>query len=172
MSKTQQEIDGLAQELVTLARAANISLSTAESCTGGGIATAITEIPGCSRVFKGGIIAYADFVKTSQLHVPADLIEKHGAVSEPVALAMAEGANTALGTDMAVSVTGIAGPGGGTDDKPVGTVWIAIARKGCATAAHLFELPNTGRADIRLWATREALKMLCEAIENHKCPGK
>jgi len=171
MSKTRQEIDELALNLVALARAANINLSTAESCTGGGISTAITAVPGSSHMFKGGIIAYANSVKTAQLHVPAGLIEKHGAVSEPVALAMAEGANTALKTDMAISVTGIAGPDGGTEDKPVGTVWIAIAQKGRSTAAHLFEFTNTGRKNIRLCATNEALRMLCEAIENQKCTG-
>ncbi len=165
MNKSEQKIENLTQELLALARAAKITISTAESCTGGGIATAITAVPGCSRVFKGGIIAYANSVKTTQLQVPARLIKKYGAVSEPVALAMAEGANSALNTDIAVSVTGIAGPGGGTDDKPVGTVWIAIAQKGKPATAYLFEFTNTGRADIRQNAVKQALEILHTAIE-------
>ncbi len=165
MSKTQQDIEHLARKLVKLAQKDKLSLCTAESCTGGGIGAAITGVPGASQVFMGGIIAYANSVKTSHLHVPDQMIERYGAVSEPVACAMAEGANNALGTDIAVSVTGIAGPNGGTADKPVGHVWIALAHKGRPTLAHCFNFQDLGRENIRLDATKQALKIVCQAFE-------
>ncbi|NGP89953.1 competence/damage-inducible protein A [Fodinibius halophilus] len=101
-------------------------LATAESCTGGYIANAVTDIPGSSRYFKGGVNAYSNEVKTTQLGVRKDTLEKHGAVSKAVALQMAKGAAKRLNADIAISTTGIAGPGGGTDKKPVGTVWIGF----------------------------------------------
>ncbi|WP_138429573.1 competence/damage-inducible protein A [Fodinibius saliphilus] len=101
-------------------------LATAESCTGGYVANAITNIPGSSRYFKGGISAYSNEVKMNQLGVNGESIEQYGAVSKAVALEMAEGAAKQLGTDMAISTTGVAGPGGGTEEKPVGTVWIGF----------------------------------------------
>ena len=104
--------------------------ATAESCTGGLISGALTAIPGSSEVVLGGIVAYANSVKTALLGVPAPVIAEHGAVSAPVAAAMAEGARTALGADVAVAVTGVAGPGGGTADKPVGLVWFGLATAG------------------------------------------
>lgn len=104
-----------------------LSVATAESCTGGLIAERITDVPGSSDYFNGGVVAYSNEAKASLLGVPAALIEKHGAVSEPVARAMAEGAREKFGSDFAVATTGISGPSGGTPEKPVGLVWIALS---------------------------------------------
>lgn len=106
-----------------------LTLSTAESCTGGSIAARITSVAGSSAYFKGSVVAYSNEVKTSMLHVSAETLEKHGAVSEQTVIEMVKGAMNALETDCAVATSGIAGPGGGTKEKPVGTVWIAAAYK-------------------------------------------
>lgn len=103
------------------------TLATAESCSGGLIAHAVTNVAGSSAVFLGGVVAYSNEAKMKFLGVAADTLEQHGAVSEPVAAAMASGARTAFASDWALGVTGIAGPGGGTADKPVGLVYISIA---------------------------------------------
>ena len=103
------------------------TLSTAESCTGGNIAHLITSVPGSSDYFIGSVISYANRIKTQLLGIDGKLIEKHGAVSEPVVKAMAEGARILLKTDFAVATSGIAGPDGGTEEKPVGTLWTAVA---------------------------------------------
>jgi len=105
----------------------NLTLATAESCTGGSIAGMITGHPGSSGHFLGGIVAYDNAVKQNLLNVPAEILEAHGAVSQPVVEAMAEGARKALHTDYAIATSGVAGPGGGTEAKPVGTIWIAVA---------------------------------------------
>ncbi|MCM1067976.1 MAG: CinA family nicotinamide mononucleotide deamidase-related protein [Muribaculaceae bacterium] len=107
-------------------RSRGYTLATAESCTGGNIAHLITAIAGCSDVYRGGVVSYANEVKSGVLGVDADVIAAHGAVSEPVVRAMAEGAARVCGADCAVATSGIAGPGGGTPDKPVGTVWIGV----------------------------------------------
>lgn len=109
--------------------AKNLTLSTAESCTGGSIAARLTSVPGSSDYFQGGVVAYSNEVKTRLLHVSAETLEKHGAVSQETVIEMARGAMDALKTDCAVSTSGIAGPGGGSPEKPVGTVWIAAAYK-------------------------------------------
>jgi nicotinamide-nucleotide amidase len=105
-----------------------LSVATAESCTGGLIAERITDVPGSSAYFRGGVVAYSNEAKASLLGVPEDLLEAHGAVSEPVVRAMAEGARERFGSDLAVATSGISGPDGGTPEKPVGLVWIALAR--------------------------------------------
>ncbi len=169
MTTIKDDINAAANALITQAQAKNITLATAESCTGGLIGGALTAISGASRVFMGGIIAYDNAVKQELLHVPAELITNQGAVSRDVAEAMARGAVNALNVDMAVSVTGIAGPGGGTAKKPVGTVWIGTAQRGPANIvivqAKLFQFGPIGRDNIREHSCLEALKLLQNITE-------
>lgn len=134
-------------------------LSTAESCTGGTIANRITDVSGASRVFGHGWVTYANEAKHQHLGVPMDLIETHGAVSEEVARAMAEGALKHSGADHALAVTGIAGPTGGTPEKPVGTVWIALASKNAETWAQKRFSPGS-RDRFKLLTSQAALDML------------
>lgn len=124
---SDQDAD-LARALVGLLRDRRQIITTAESCTGGALASAITDVPGASAVFGHGFVTYANEAKFHHLGVPPGLLEEHGSVSEAVALAMANGALAASGADIAISLTGIAGPDGGTVEKPVGTLWMAIAR--------------------------------------------
>ena len=119
-----------AELVLDLLRARDLTLATAESCTGGLVAARLTDVPGSSDVFLGGIVAYADEVKIAQLGVPEGVLAEHGAVSEEAAAAMAQGARARLGADVAVSVTGVAGPGGGTGEKPVGLVFLHAAGPG------------------------------------------
>jgi nicotinamide-nucleotide amidase len=105
----------------------NLTLSTAESCTGGRIASMITSVPGSSNYFKGSIVAYSNEIKESVLGVPSAIIEEYGAVSKEVVEKMAQGVRKKFGTDLAIAVSGIAGPAGGTDEKPVGTTWICVS---------------------------------------------
>lgn len=129
--------DDLAVRVVERLRASGLTLATAESCTGGGVGDAVTAIPGSSACFLGGVIAYANEIKAGLLGVPPATLVEHGAVSEPVAMAMARGACAALGSDLGVGITGLAGPGGGSAEKPVGTVHIAVCRTVCtANGAH------------------------------------
>lgn len=102
-------------------------LATAESCTGGLLASTLTDTPGSSEWFAGSVVAYSNEVKAKLLGVPQDVLEKHGAVSEPVVLAMAEGVLKSVGAHVSVAISGVAGPGGGSEEKPVGTVWMAWA---------------------------------------------
>jgi nicotinamide-nucleotide amidase len=125
----------LAQVVLDTARAAGVTIATSESCTGGLVSGALTAIPGSSDVFLGGVVSYADDVKTAVLGVDPALLTSFGAVSEPVARAMALGAVDVTGADYSVAVTGIAGPSGGTEDKPVGTVWFAVASPSGVSAA-------------------------------------
>ncbi|HEY1565196.1 MAG TPA: nicotinamide-nucleotide amidohydrolase family protein [Gaiellaceae bacterium] len=147
------------EELVlSLAAARGLRLATAESCTGGLVAARLTDVPGSSASFVGGVVAYADEVKRSELDVPEELLAEHGAVSAEVAAAMAEGARRRLGADVAVAVTGVAGPGGGTAEKPVGRVYLhASGREG--SLARMLDLPGE-REQIRVRATVTALHLL------------
>ena len=164
MNPLLKDIFAEAALVVSQANEENIRIATAESCTGGLIGAAITAISGSSGCFSGGIIAYDNSVKTGQLHVPADMIETHGAVSEQVASAMAKGVLEALNVDLAISVTGIAGPSGGTAEKPVGTVWMGLATKERVTAK-LFEFGDIGRNKVRDYTCYEALKMLHNTVK-------
>ena len=137
-------------------------LGVAESCTGGLIAHSLTNFSGSSEWFKGGVVAYANSVKESLLHVPGAVLAEHGAVSEETVLAMARGVCKALGTEAGLSVSGIAGPSGGSADKPVGTVWVAWAISGHVDAK-CFHFSGT-RADIKSQAAHAALEGLAERL--------
>jgi nicotinamide-nucleotide amidase len=147
--------------LATLLRDARLRLVTAESCTGGLIAAACTALAGSSDWFERGFVTYSNDAKTEAIGVDAALIAAHGAVSAEVARAMAEGALAHSKADLAIAVTGIAGPGGATPGKPVGTVWIALARVGGATDAELLAL-HGDRAAIREQTVQHALRRLVE----------
>src|SRR3990172_8179142 len=149
-------ISAAAKRLGSLLADSGRSLSVAESCTGGLVAGAITSIPGSSRYFRGGVVAYHNSVKTSLLHVPPDLIAGHGAVSREVALAMAEGVLSRFRADLAIAVTGVAGPGGGSRGKPVGTVWVAVVARGGVRHAHRFRF-HGGREAVRREAVRASV---------------
>ena len=135
-----------------------LTLATAESCTGGLVAHLITEVPGSSAYLRGAIVAYADEVKRAELGVPADVLVAHGAVSAQVALAMADGVRARLGTDLGVGVTGVAGPDGGTEAKPVGLVYVAVAGRGPAEVRR-FHWPGDRSENKRLSA-EAALELL------------
>jgi nicotinamide-nucleotide amidase len=151
------------EQVAAMLRTDGLTLGVAESCTGGLLAARITELAGSSDYFKGGIVAYANEVKVALAAVPSELIERHGAVSQEVAEALAEGARTQLETDLGVGVTGVAGPGGGTEEKPVGLVWIAVAGPGEARTVRSINLPG-GRFDIRDRATTIAMHLLRRAL--------
>jgi nicotinamide-nucleotide amidase len=148
----------IAEHVLALARARGLTLATAESCTGGLVAARLTDIPGSSAAFVGGVVAYSNELKVQELGVPAELIERHGAVSAEVAEAMARGARERLGADVAVSVTGIAGPDGGTAEKPVGLVYLH-AEGPDGGAAREFSFPGD-RASIRARSVVGALHLV------------
>jgi len=135
MTPNDAELEDLARRLGVVLLARNLRVGTAESCTGGWITKALTDVPGSSQWLEGGIVAYSNAAKSALLGVPAALIAAHGAVSEKVVRAMAEGARARLGVSLAVAVSGVAGPDGGTPEKPVGTVWLAWANGRDTTAA-------------------------------------
>jgi competence/damage-inducible protein CinA-like protein len=149
---------GVEELVLSLAGARGLRLATAESCTGGMVAARLTEVPGSSVSFVGGVVAYSDDVKRAELGVPEKLLVKHGAVSAEVAAAMAEGARERLRADVAVSVTGVAGPGGGTPEKPVGLVYVHAAGPD-SSLSRVLDLPGD-RGQIRLRATVTALHLL------------
>jgi PncC family amidohydrolase len=124
---TDDQLVALAERLQDICVLRGITVGTAESCTGGLVAHVLTEVPGSSGYFAGGIVSYSNAIKERDLGVAADVIARHGAVSAQTARAMATGARLRLGVDVAVSVTGIAGPGGGTDEKPIGLTYIGVA---------------------------------------------
>lgn len=150
-----------AENLVEILKTAGLVCATAESCTGGGVGAAITAVAGSSEVFAGGVISYSNEVKRNVLGVESATLEKFGAVSSQTAGEMAVGARNLLKVDLAVSLTGIAGPSGGTEEKPVGLVWFAIANKdGVRTEKAIF--PGN-REEVRNAAVLHAIGMLTVA---------
>lgn len=153
----------LARNLLQLCRDRGWMIVTAESCTGGLIAGALTEIPGSSDVVDRGFVTYSYPSKTDLLGVPADMLEAHGAVSEPVARAMADGAIAASSAQVALSVTGVAGPGG-SEAKPEGMVWFGFAIEGRQTETQVMEFGAVGRANVRQAAVEFALAHAAKLI--------
>jgi len=149
-----------AEKLLADARVKGLKIATAESCTGGLVAGLLTEIAGSSDVFERGFVTYSDRAKQDSLGVPGAMIRQHGAVSEPVARAMAEGAIRNSGAQLAIAITGIAGPGGGSDEKPVGLVHITAARAGEATLHRECRFGDIGRSEVRLASVATAIEML------------
>jgi nicotinamide-nucleotide amidase len=142
-----------------------LMIATAESCTGGLVGAALTAIAGSSDVFERGFVTYSNEAKQEMIGVPGEVIARFGAVSEECAHAMAEGALRHSRADIAVSITGIAGPGGGTPQKPVGLVWIACAMKGAATQARRLHLADRDRTQIRRSAAISALEMIVAQLD-------
>ncbi len=151
------------EQVVSLLTEKNITLATAESCTGGSLGKIITSVPGASAIYGYGFITYANEAKEKILGVPHEILSSVGAVSPETALAMAEGARKVSGSDIAVSVTGIAGPGGGTKEKPVGLVYIAIATEDKTTFRKL-NLSGS-RDEVRSKTCDEVFKLISEFIK-------
>lgn len=156
-------MNALATQILDLYKHHNLGIATAESCTGGMLAAALTAIPGSSSVFERGWVTYSNQAKHDELNVGLDDLVKFGAVSEVVAIAMAQGALDNSPADVAVSITGIAGPDGGSPEKPVGLVHFACTRRGHPPlhSQHIF---SGNRDEIRLQATRTALNLLQERL--------
>ena len=151
------------EELGKLLASKKLTLSTAESCTGGGIAATITSVAGSSEYFMGGVVAYSNEVKIDLLHVSAETLEKHGAVSRETVMEMAAGAMKTLKTDCAIATSGIAGPGGGSAEKPVGTIWIAVAYKNEIVTA--MQTGDNGRQKNVQNTIQNALDLLLEMLK-------
>ena len=156
-----------ATALLAVLRAAGLKLATAESCTGGLVAGALTEIAGSSDVLERGFVTYSNAAKVGMLGLDRELIRDHGAVSREVAIAMAAGAVRCSAADIAVAVTGVAGPGGGSTEKPVGLVHFAVARPGEAPLHCERRFGDIGRSEVRLASVREALSLLAAALSEN-----
>lgn len=155
----------VARTVLDACRAKGMKIVAAESCTGGMVAAALTDIAGSSDVFERGFVTYSNEAKQELLGVGEETLAAHGAVSAETAREMAQGALARSHGDIAVSITGIAGPGGGSDEKPVGLVWFAVAVRGEDAQAHRMLFPDEGRAAIRAAATRFALDLLSQAAD-------
>ena len=160
-----------AQKVIARLTELKLTIATAESCTGGLIAGALTDVPGSSAVFFGGFVTYDNAAKTSMIRVPERMIRDHGAVSAQVARAMADGARNTARTDIAVSSTGVAGPGGGTEKKPVGLVYIAAARAPGDIIVKEHRFGDIGRDAVRMATLREALNLLRERLAINSSPA-
>lgn len=160
---TDAELKALAEQVATAAQQRRLMLVTAESCTGGWIAKALTDLPGSSAWFDAGVVTYSYEAKQALLGVNPRTLERTGAVSEETALEMVSGALSRFGAGMAVAVTGIAGPSGGTPDKPVGTVWIGWKRRGGYAHATLFHFQGDREA-VRRQTVAAALKGVIKAL--------
>lgn len=163
---TDAAMRALAERCVVRATDKDLTFATAESCTGGLVAHLVTDIPGASTVFKGGWVVYDNARKVADLGVDPEVLRQHGAVSEPVAKALAEGARQRAGTTFAVATTGIAGPTGGNEGKPVGTVWLGLATPEEIYAERYVDEPGDRVEHKRSFASR-ALELLAAAIEAH-----
>jgi nicotinamide-nucleotide amidase len=162
MSGGDQDLEVLAQKLARALQVRGWRVATAESCTGGWIAKALTDVPGSSQWFDGGIVSYSNAAKAAVLGVPNDVLAAHGAVSEATVRAMADGARQRFDVPLAVAVSGVAGPGGGSPDKPVGTVWFAWAGpSGVSTARRQF---LGGRESVRRQSVALALERLVDLV--------
>lgn len=150
----------LAMLILDDAEQVRLKIATAESCTGGLVAALFTDIPGSSSVFERGFVTYSNKAKEEMLGVPGDVLADYGAVSEPVARMMAEGALANSRANIAVGITGVAGPGGGTKMKPVGLVHVACARENRAVVHEVLQLGDIGRSAIRMEALETALKLI------------
>ena len=159
------ELETAARALLDLSRSKGLKLATAESCTGGLVAGALTEIAGSSDVVERGFVTYSDAAKEAMLGVPASTLERHGAVSRETAEAMAKGALAHAPVDLAVSITGVAGPGGGTSAKPVGLVHFAAAARDGRLVHREMRYGDIGRAEVRRRSVLQALAMLRELAE-------
>ena len=153
----------LEEKIGELLKAKKMTLSTAESCTGGSIAALITSVPGSSEYFKGGVVAYSNEVKMNMLHVSPETLQKYGAVSRETVIEMAQGVMESMKTDCAVATSGIAGPGGGTPEKPVGTIWMAVACGGLIVTEK--EEGDAGRAENVKKTVHNALLLLSRLLE-------
>ena len=153
------ETNVLAAEIVAMLQAQGKTFAAAESCTGGAISQALTSVPGCSSVMRGAVVAYHNDVKAGVLGVGKDTLSEYGAVSEEVVVQMVKGVSVLLDADCAVATSGIAGPGGGTPEKPVGTVWIA-AKVGTDIRTRLLQLEDAGRAANVKSSVVEALRLV------------
>ena len=162
MIPTDSDLEGAALRLGRALLVRRARVATAESCTGGWIAKALTDVPGSSQWFESGVVAYSNSAKDALLGVPGELIAAHGAVSEPVVRAMAEGARAQLGVDLTVAVSGIAGPDGGSADKPVGTVWFAWATPLATTAER--QVFGGDREAVRRQSVALALRRLHDLV--------
>ncbi len=162
MSLWPKDIEEAARKIVADFTERGLLIATAESCTAGLIAGAITEISGSSSVFDRGFVTYSNEAKREMIGVANATLKAHGAVSRPTAIEMAEGAIGNSGANISVAVTGIAGPGGGTDEKPVGLVHLAAARRGHETLHREMRYGDIGRSAVRLATVRTALEMLIE----------
>jgi len=165
---TDQALLDAAQALLDLCRRKRLTIATAESCTGGLVAAALTEIPGSSDVVERGFVTYSDAAKKTMLGVPAALLERYGAVSRETAEAMARGALAHAPVDLAVSITGIAGPGGGSAEKPVGLVHLAAAARSGRLIHDERKFGDVGRAEVRHKSVIEALAMLRTLAEQEE----
>ena len=153
----------LEEKIGELLNAKKMTLSTAESCTGGSIAALITSVPGSSEYFKGGVVAYSNEVKMNMLHVSPETLQKYGAVSRETVIEMVQGVMESMKTDCAVATSGIAGPGGGTPEKPVGTIWMAVACGGLIVTEK--EEGDAGRAENVKKTVHNALLLLSRLLE-------
>ena len=158
------ELERLIQRVARRLKMRNLTVSVCESCTGGMLGAALTSVPGSSRYFLGGVIAYSDVVKQKVVGVKVQTLKRYGAVSDEVAREMARGVQRRLRSEMAIGITGVAGPAGGSAGKPVGTVYIAVARRK-KIRVERFSFKGT-RLNIRRSACRRALEMLYEESRN------